>query len=64
VAIAAFSSSLLDPRPRSQPHRLARPDRMARALMWMCHALKIKEFWLYLLVSFIGLGIFNGVTTC
>jgi MFS family permease len=27
------------------------------------HALKVKRFWLYLLVSFIGMGIFNGVTT-
>ena len=27
------------------------------------HALTIKPFWLYLLVSFIGLGIFNGITT-
>jgi MFS family permease len=27
------------------------------------HALKIKSFWLYLFVSFFGLGIFNGVTT-
>ena len=27
------------------------------------HALKIKPFWFYLIVSFIGLGIFNGLTT-
>jgi MFS family permease len=27
------------------------------------HALKVKEFWLYLFVSFIGLSIFNGITT-
>jgi MFS family permease len=27
------------------------------------HALTVKSFWLYLFVSFIGLGIFNGVTT-
>jgi cyanate permease len=27
------------------------------------HALKVKPFWLYLFVSFIGLGIFNGITT-
>jgi MFS family permease len=27
------------------------------------HALKVKDFWLYLFVSFIGMGIFNGVTT-
>ena len=27
------------------------------------HALTVKPFWLYLCVSFIGLGIFNGITT-
>jgi MFS family permease len=27
------------------------------------HALKVKEFWIYLVVSFIGMGVFNGVTT-
>jgi cyanate permease len=27
------------------------------------HALTIKPFWLYLFVAFIGLGIFNGITT-
>jgi cyanate permease len=27
------------------------------------HALKVRPFWLYLLISFIGLGIFNGLTT-
>jgi MFS family permease len=27
------------------------------------HAFTVKSFWLYLFVSFIGLGIFNGVTT-
>lgn len=27
------------------------------------HALTIKSFWFYLLVSFIGMGIFNGITT-
>ena len=36
-----------------------------RALMLdgLKHALTVKPFWLYLFVSFIGLGIFNGVTT-
>ncbi len=36
-----------------------------RALMLdgLKHALRIKDFWLYLFVSFIGIGIFNGVTT-
>jgi len=27
------------------------------------HALTVRSFWLYLFVSFTGLGIFNGVTT-
>jgi cyanate permease len=27
------------------------------------HALSIPTFWIYLLVTFIGLGIFNGITT-
>jgi MFS family permease len=37
----------------------------ARALMLagLKHALRVKPFWLYLAVSFIGLGIFNGITT-
>src|SRR5690606_34926994 len=36
-----------------------------RALMLdgLKHALKVRDFWLYLVVSFIGMGIFNGVTT-
>jgi MFS family permease len=41
------------------------PEDGTRALMLdgLKHALTIKPFWLYLLVSFIGLGIFNGITT-
>lgn len=41
------------------------PGLEARALMLdgLKHALKVKPFWLYLIASFIGLGIFNGVTT-
>lgn len=41
------------------------PGQDVRALMLdgLKHALRVKSFWLYLLVSFIGLGIFNGVTT-
>jgi MFS family permease len=36
-----------------------------RALMLdgLKHALTVRDFWLYLLVSFIGMGIFNGITT-
>src|SRR5215216_1501181 len=41
------------------------PELAARALMLdgLKHALTVRSFWLYLLVSFIGLGIFNGLTT-
>lgn len=41
------------------------PGQEVRALMLegLKHALKIKAFWLYLLVQFIGMGIFNGLTT-
>ena len=41
------------------------PGSDARALMLdgLKHAFRVKSFWLYLFVSFIGLGIFNGVTT-
>jgi MFS family permease len=41
------------------------PGQEVRALMLdgLKHALKVKEFWYYLIVSFIGMGIFNGVTT-
>jgi len=36
-----------------------------RALMLdgLKHALTVKEFWFYLFVSFIGMGVFNGITT-
>ncbi|MFC1996405.1 MFS transporter [Chloroflexota bacterium] len=41
------------------------PGQEVRALMLdgLKHALKVKSFWFVLLVSFIGLGIFNGITT-
>jgi MFS family permease len=41
------------------------PDQAGRALVLdgLKHALGIKAFWFYLVVSFVGLGIFNGVTT-
>jgi MFS family permease len=41
------------------------PGQDVRALMLdgLKHALKVKPFWFVLLVSFIGLGIFNGITT-
>ena len=41
------------------------PGEETRALMLdgLKHAIKIKPFWWYLVASFIGLGIFNGLTT-
>src|SRR5215216_1260051 len=41
------------------------PGSEVRALMLdgLKHAFTVKPFWLYLFVSFIGLGIFNGITT-
>jgi MFS family permease len=41
------------------------PGGEVRALMLdgLKHAFTVKPFWLYLFVSFIGLGVFNGITT-
>jgi len=41
------------------------PGMEARALMLdgLKHALTVKPFWLFLVVMFIGMGIFNGVST-
>jgi MFS family permease len=41
------------------------PGMESRALMLdgLKHALTIKPFWLYLVVSFIGMAVFNGITT-
>lgn len=41
------------------------PGQEIRALMLdgLKHAVTVKDFWLYLLVMFIGMGIFNGITT-
>jgi cyanate permease len=41
------------------------PERVERALMLdgLRHAVTIRSFWLFLLVIFIGMGIFNGLTT-
>jgi cyanate permease len=64
--IAAFSSILFvllaKEKPPTPP---GPPGSEVRALMLdgLKHALTVKPFLLYLFVSFIGLGIFNGVTT-
>ena len=65
-AIAAFSSVLFLVFARETPPTPPGPaGSEVRALMLdgLQHALTVKSFWLYLFVSFIGLGIFNGVTT-
>jgi len=64
--IAAFSSVLFillaKERPPTPPGA-AGSEARALILDGLKHALTVRSFWLYLFVSFIGLGIFNGVTT-
>jgi len=65
-SIAAFSAVLFLIFAREKPASPPCPAGMeVRALMLdgLKHALKVKNFWLYLFVSFIGMGVFNGVTT-
>src|SRR5512138_3613638 len=64
--IAAFSSVLFILLARENPPTPPGPvgsDVRALMLDGLKHALTVRSFWLYLFVSFIGLGIFNGVTT-
>jgi MFS family permease len=64
--VAAFSALLFLLFAREKPPTPPCPPGMeVRALMLdgLKHALKIREFWFYLVVSFIGMGIFNGLTT-
>jgi MFS family permease len=63
---AAFSAVVFVALARETPPTPPCPPKLAvRALMLdgLKHALTVKAFWLYLIVSFIGLGIFNGITT-
>ena len=65
-AIAALSALLFLVFAREKPATPPCPQgQEVRALMLdgLKHALKVRDFWLYLVVSFIGMGIFNGVTT-
>lgn len=64
--LAAFSSVLFLVLSREHPPTPPCPPGMeVRALMLdgLKNALKNRMFWLYLIVSFVGLGIFNGITT-
>ncbi len=64
--IAAFSSVLFILLAREKPATPPCPEGMeVRALMLdgLKHALTIKPFWMYLFIMFIGMGIFNGITT-
>jgi MFS family permease len=65
-AVAAFSAVLFLILAREKPASPPCPPGMeVRSLMLdgLKHALTVRYFWLYLLVSFIGMGIFNGLTT-
>lgn len=64
--IAAFAAALFLLLARETPPTPpCEPGQEERALMLdgLKHALKVKPFLLFLVASFIGLGIFNGVTT-
>lgn len=64
--IAAFSAVLFLVLARETPPTPpCEPGQETRALMLdgLKHAISIKPFWYCLSVSFIGLGIFNGITT-
>lgn len=64
--IAAFSAVLFVLLSREKPATPPCPPGMeTRALMLdgLKHAVTVKAFWFFLAISFIGLGIFNGITT-
>jgi MFS family permease len=64
--IAAFSALLFILLARETPPTPpGLPGTEVRALMLdgLRHALKVKDFWLYLFIVFVGLGLFNGLTT-
>ncbi|MBL8100639.1 MAG: MFS transporter [Anaerolineales bacterium] len=64
--VTAFSAILFLLFAKENPPTPPGPDgSQVRALMLdgLKHAFTVKSFWLYLFVSFIGLGVFNGMTT-
>jgi MFS family permease len=65
-AVAIFSAALFIVLAREKPITPPCPpgqEVRALALEGLKHALRVKEFWFYLAVVFIGFGIFNGITT-
>jgi MFS family permease len=64
--IAALSASLFVVLARETPPTPpCPPGKQVRSLMLdgLKHALTVRSFWFYLLVSFFGLGVFNGINT-
>jgi MFS family permease len=64
--IAAGSAILFVFLAREKPVTPPCPDgQEVRALMLdgLKHALTVKSFWLYMVIMFIGMGLFNGITT-
>ncbi len=64
--LAAFSAVLFVALARENPPvPPGPPEQAARALMLtgLKHALTVRAFWFDLAISFIGLGVFNGLTT-
>ncbi len=64
--VAAFSAMLFVILAREKPATPPNPpgqDTRALMLQGLRHAIGIRDFWLLLIISFVGLGIFNGVTT-
>lgn len=64
--LAAFSSLLFIIFSKDKPPTAPCPSGMeTRSLMLdgLKTAIKVKDFWLYILIFFIGMGIFNGITT-
>jgi len=62
AVLAALFLAVAREKPATPP---CAPGQEVRALMLdgLKHALKVRPFWFDLAISFIGLGIFNGITT-
>jgi predicted MFS family arabinose efflux permease len=64
--IASVSTALFLILAREKPATPpGKPGEEARALMLdgLKHALSVPRFWIYLFISFVGLGLFNGIST-